>query len=79
MTPCEIWNQICTFNYEALKLDAIEESNFLVVSLEKLLFLKAISNLEMVVDLVLKQAFQILKYLQKSVQTFPMMKQYKLY
>lgn len=61
----EIWNQICTFNYDYLKLNAVEESDFLVVSLEKLLFLKALAmeipkyhkDLELVVDLVLKKAY----------------------
>jgi hypothetical protein len=61
----EIWNQICTFDYEELRLNAIEGSDFLVVSLEKLLFLKAIAmgipkyhkDLEMVVDLILKKAY----------------------
>jgi hypothetical protein len=61
----EIWNQICTFNYDYLKLNAIEESDYLVVSLEKLLLLKAIAmeipkyhkDLELVVDLVLKKAY----------------------
>lgn len=62
----EIWNQICTFNYDYLKLNAIEESDYLVVSLEKLLFLKALAmkipkyhkDLELVIDLVLKKAYK---------------------
>jgi hypothetical protein len=62
----EIWNQICTFNYDHLKMNAIEESDFLVVSLEKLLFLKALAmeipkyhdDLELVVGLVLKKAYE---------------------
>jgi hypothetical protein len=61
----EIWNQICTFNYDHLKMNAIEESDFLVISLEKLLFLKALAmeipkyhnDLELVVGLVLKKAY----------------------
>lgn len=61
----EIWNQICTFDYEFLRANAIEESGFLVVSLERLLFLKALAmeipkyhkDLEMVVGLVLKKAY----------------------
>jgi len=48
------------FNYDYMKLDAVEEPDFLVVSLEKLLFLKALAmeipkyhkDLELVVDLV---------------------------
>lgn len=39
----EIWNTICTFDYEHLKVDAIEEDTFLVVSIDKLLMLKAIA------------------------------------
>lgn len=62
----EIWNQICTFDYDYLKENAIEEENFLVVSLEKLLFLKALAmeipkyhrDLELVVGLVLKNAYE---------------------
>ena len=61
----EIWNQICRFDYEYLRSNAIEESDFLVVSLERLLFLKALAmgmpkyhkDLEMVVGLVLKKAY----------------------
>lgn len=61
----EIWNQICTFDYDYLKADAIEEGQILIVSLEKLLFLKAIAmkipkyhkDLELIVDLVLKKAY----------------------
>lgn len=61
----EIWNQICTFDYEYLKTDAIEEDNYLVISLEKLLFLKALAmeipkyhkDLELVVQLILDRAY----------------------
>jgi hypothetical protein len=61
----EIWNQICTFDYDNLSVGSIEEDKFLVVSLEKLLFLKAIAmnvpkylkDLELVVDLILKKAY----------------------
>lgn len=53
------------FNYDYMKLDAVEEPDFLVVSLEKLLFFKALAmeipkyhkDLELVVDLVLKKAY----------------------
>lgn len=62
----EIWNHIATFDYDYLKSGAIEEDRYLVVSLEKLLFLKAIAmkvpkylkDLELVVDLVLKKAYE---------------------
>lgn len=61
----EIWNQICTFDYQYLKANAIEEENFLVVSLEMLLFLKALAmeipkyhkDLELVVKKVLDKAY----------------------
>ena len=61
----EIWNQICTFDYDHLSAGAKEEDEFLVVSLEKLLFLKAIAmsvpkclkDLELVVRLVLNRAY----------------------
>jgi len=61
----EIWNQICMFDYNYLKENAVEESDYLVVSLEKLLFLKALAmkkpkylkDLELVVDLVLRKAY----------------------
>lgn len=62
----EIWNQICTFDYNYLKTDAIEEDEFLVISLEKLLFLKALAmeipkyhkDLELVVKKVLDKAYE---------------------
>lgn len=61
----EIWNQICTFDYQYLKENAIEEEQYLVVSLEKLLFLKALAmeipkyhkDLELIVKLVLDRAY----------------------
>ena len=61
----EIWNQICTFDYENLTLNSIEEKKYKIISLEKLLFLKALSieipkchkDLEMIVGLILKKAY----------------------
>ena len=61
----EIWNQICTFDYEYLSNNAIEENKYRVISLEKLLFLKALAmeipkyhnDLKMVIELVLKKAY----------------------
>lgn len=61
----EIWNQICMFDYDYLSSGAMEEPDFLVVSLERLLFLKALAmqipkyhdDLVMVVGLVLKRAY----------------------
>jgi hypothetical protein len=61
----ELWNQICTFDYNYLNKNGIEEKDFIVVSLEKLLFLKALAieipkyhkDLELIVELVLKKAY----------------------
>jgi len=61
----EIWNQICTFDYEYLKINAIEENEYKVISLEKLLFLKALAmeipkyhnDLKLVVELIKKKAY----------------------
>jgi hypothetical protein len=62
----EMWNQICTFDYDYLRDNAIEEKDYLIISLEKLLFLKALGmeiakyhkDLEMIVKLVLKKAYK---------------------
>ena len=62
----EIWNQICTFDYEYLKINAIEENEYKVISLEKLLFLKALAmeipkyhnDLKLVVELILNKAYK---------------------
>jgi len=61
----EIWNQICTFDYEYLKINAIDENGYKIISLEKLLFLKALAieipkykeDLEMIVKLILNKAY----------------------
>jgi hypothetical protein len=43
----EIWKTICLFNYDDLGENAIDEGNYLVISLEKLLMLKALAmNIE---------------------------------
>lgn len=39
----EIWNQICRYDYEELKVGAIEEPSLLIISLEQLLFLKTLA------------------------------------
>ena len=39
----EIWNQICRYDYEELRIDALEEPDLLIISLEKLLFLKTLA------------------------------------
>jgi len=62
----EIWNQICTFDYNYLKENAIEENDYKIISLEKLLFLKALAmeipkyykDLELIVKLVLDKAYK---------------------
>ncbi len=61
----EIWNQICRYDYEELKEGAIEESSFLVISLERLLFLKTLAIKEekyyrdvlLLVDEILKRKY----------------------
>ncbi|MDR2579190.1 MAG: hypothetical protein LBC70_10365 [Chitinispirillales bacterium] len=61
----EIWNQICTFDYDYLKTNAIEEEYIIIISLEKLLFLKALAmeipkfhnDLEMIVKTILNKAY----------------------
>ena len=62
----EIWNQICTFDYDYLRENAIEENSYKIISLEKLLFLKALAmeipkyhnDLELIVKLVLDKAYK---------------------
>jgi hypothetical protein len=39
----EIWKSICLFYYDDLCVDAVDEGNFLVISLEKLLMMKALA------------------------------------
>ena len=61
----EIWNQICTFDYFYLGENAVEEQDYRVISLEKLLFLKSLAmeipkyhrDLELVVKKVLEIAY----------------------
>lgn len=61
----EIWNQICRFDYEELKDGAIEEPSFLVISIEKLLFLKTLAikvekyykDVLLLVDEILKRKY----------------------
>jgi hypothetical protein len=38
----EIWKSICLLTFNDLKLDAIEEEDYLIISLEKLLLMKAL-------------------------------------
>ena len=61
----EIWNQICRYDYEELKVGAIEEDALLVISLERLLFLKTLAIKEekyyrdvlLIVDEILKRKY----------------------
>ena len=61
----EIWNQICRYNYEELKVGAIEMDSLLIISLERLLFLKTLAIREekyyrdvlLLVDEILKQKY----------------------
>jgi hypothetical protein len=39
----EIWNHICRFDYDYLKVGAIEDVSILIISLEQLLFLKTLA------------------------------------
>jgi hypothetical protein len=62
----EIWKTICLFDYAFLSRDAIEKEDYLVVSLEKLLFLKAMAmkeskyhrDLELIVERVLQIQYE---------------------
>lgn len=39
----EIWKSICLFEYDFLSEDAIETENYLIISFEKLMFLKVLA------------------------------------
>ena len=62
----EIWKTICLFDYSFLSNDAIEEKEYLVSSLEKLLFMRAIAmkepkyrrDLELIVERVLQVQYE---------------------
>ena len=61
----EIWNQICRYDYEELKVGAIEEPSLLIVSLDRLLFLKTLAikqekyyrDVLLLVDEILKRKY----------------------
>ncbi len=61
----EIWRSICLFTYEDLCAGALEEDGYRVISLEKLLFLKALGykvekyrkDVELIVDKVVKDRY----------------------
>lgn len=58
----EIWRTICSFDYEYFKEGAEDKGDYLIVSLEKLLFMRALvmkkekymKDLELIVDGILK-------------------------
>jgi hypothetical protein len=62
----EIWKSICLFEYEFLSIGAIEQAEYRVISLEKLLFLKALAmkvekyhrDLELIVARVLRDQYK---------------------
>ena len=39
----EIWKTICFFDYDFYREDSIEKENYLIISLEKLIFMKALA------------------------------------
>jgi hypothetical protein len=61
----EIWNQICRYRYDELKVGAIEEPSVLIISLDRLLFLKTLAIKEekyyrdvlLLVDEILKRKY----------------------
>src|SRR5690348_11140064 len=61
----EIWDSICLFDYVALSQDAVEEGDIRVISLEKLLLLKAMAmrvpkyqrDLELVVECITRRQY----------------------
>jgi hypothetical protein len=63
----EIWQSICLFDYAYLSAGAIERGAYLIISLEKLLFLKALGikvekyrqDLEMIVKKVLDEKYVV--------------------
>jgi hypothetical protein len=62
----EIWKSICLFDYDFLAAGALEQDNIRVISLEKLLLLKALGmkiakyhrDVELIVDRLLKDRYE---------------------
>ena len=62
----EIWKSICLFDYQFLSVGAIERDAYLIISLDRLLFLKALGmredkyhrDLELIVDKVLQVQYE---------------------
>jgi hypothetical protein len=63
----EIWKSICLFEYATLSANAVDMGPYLIISLEKLLFLKALAmkeekyhkDLEMVVKKILDEKYAV--------------------
>jgi len=63
----EIWRSICLFDYDYLSPGALEQDGYRVISIEKLLFLKALGykvekyrkDLELIVDRILKDNYAV--------------------
>jgi hypothetical protein len=62
----EIWKSICLFDYQFLSVGAIERDVYLIISLDRLLFLKALGmkepkyhrDLELIVDKILQVRYE---------------------
>lgn len=62
----EIWKSICLFDYDFLGPGAVEQDGYRLISLEKLLFLKALGmkeakyhrDLELLVERVLRERYE---------------------
>jgi hypothetical protein len=62
----EIWKSICLFDYQFLSVGAVEQDAYLIISLDRLLFLKALGmkeqkyhkDLELIVDKVLQVRYE---------------------
>ena len=63
----EIWKSICLFDYACLSTDALDVGDYLIISLGKLLFLKALGvkeekyrkDLEMIVKKILDEKYAV--------------------
>ena len=63
----EIWKSICLFGYQFLSVGASEQDAYLIISLDRLLFLKALGmketkyhkDLELIVDKVLQMQYEV--------------------
>jgi hypothetical protein len=68
----EIWKTICFFDYEYLRNGAVDKGDFLIISLENLLFMKALAykkekylkDLYLIVDDIVEQQYK--EYKQKK-------------